>query len=200
MNGRSWAFLPVLLTLLHGGAAHAGLLVEGELLGVPIRLEVGRDPDLVRGRLGQAQRLLDLKRGQVFQLGKPARTLNAINLPDPTSPSRYDLTYWGGKRLTIAGERGGYYVMTLGETTCGEAVVATWTRPLIGPLVAAVELLQRGEPKVRPMARKGCGTIPFRAYAAEGWPLLAGWIDAPVFRTSRIDMEYRPDESLFLRP
>jgi hypothetical protein len=176
------------------------MLVEGRLQGVPIRLEVGRDPALVRVRLADAERLVDLKKEQVFQLGRRPAVVNVAALPDPTSSSRYDLTYWGGKRLTLAGEKGGYYVLTLHDATCGEALVATWTRPLVAPLVGAVELLQRSEPRIRPKVRKSCGAIPFRAYATEGWPLLAGWIDAPVFETSRLDMEYRPDEALFLRP
>jgi hypothetical protein len=200
VNARHAIILLALLVAARAGPAAAGLLVEGRLQGVPIRLEVGRDPDLVRIRLAGSDRLIDLGREQIFQPGHPGRMVDAGKLPDPTSTSRYDLTYWGGKRLTIAGEKGGYFVMTLQERTCGEAVVATWTRPLIGSLVAAVELLQRSEAGIRPIARKACGTIPFHAYALAGWPLLAGWVDARVFETSRIDMAYQPDESLFLRP
>jgi hypothetical protein len=176
------------------------MLVEGRLLDVPIRLEVGRDPNLVRATVASSERLIDLKAERVFQLGKPARAIDLGNLPDPASTSRYDLTYWGGKRLTVAGQKGGYYVLTLQDTTCGEALVAAWTRPLIAPLVAAVDILQRSEPKLLPLARRHCGTIPFRAYAMQGWPLLAGWIDTRVFETSRLDMNHQPDEDRFLRP
>jgi hypothetical protein len=183
-----------------GKPSAAGMLVEGKLQNVPIRLEVGRDPNLVRAKVAHSERLIDLKAERIFHLGRSARAVDLRDRPDPTSRSRYDLTYWGGKRLTVAGEKGGYYVLTLQDTTCGEALVASWTRPLIAPLVAAVDLLQRSEPDLRPTFRKACGTIPFRAYALQGWPLLAGWIDARVFETSLIDMAYQPDEARFLRP
>jgi hypothetical protein len=174
------------------------MLVEGVLQGVPIRLEVGRDPGRVRVALDGSERLVDLGTGRIFRTGGMA--MDAGNLPDTASPGRFVLTYWGGKRLTIAGEKGGYFVMTLNGLTCGEALVATWTRPLIGPLVRAIDLLQRTEPRLRPEPRRDCGSIPFRAYATRGWPLLAGWLDARVFATTRIDMEHQPDEGLFRLP
>lgn len=199
-----WARRSLLLACLASSLpvlpAGAGLLVEGRLQGVPIRLETGRNPDLVRVRLERQERLVDLGRGRIVALDRPGSVIDAGLLPDPSSGFRYHLTYWGGRRLTIAGEKGGYHVMTLHELTCGEAVVATWTRPLIAPLVRAVELLQRSEPSIRPKPRAGCGAIPFHAYAARGWPLLAGWLDARVFETTRIDMIHQPDERLFFWP
>lgn len=200
-HGSLFLLLAVALwAALQAGPVRAGLLVEGRLLGVPIRLESGRDPDLVRVRLDGSDRLVDLKRSQIFRLDDPSGVIDASTLPNVAATSRYDLTYWGGKRLTLAGEKGGYFVLTLQDTTCGEAVVATWTRPLIASLVDAVELMQRSEPRIRPKLRSACGTIPFRAYAAQGWPLLAGWVDARVFETTRIDMEFQPDERRFMRP
>lgn len=194
------ALLIGLVFLAAPRAAGAGMLVEGVLQGVPIRLEVGRDPGRVRVELDGSARLVDLVTGRIFRPGGTSAAVDAGSLPDAASPGRFVLTYWGGKRLTIAGEKGGYFVMTLHGLTCGEAVVASWTRPLIGPLVGALDLLQRTEPRLRPEQRQGCGRVPFRAYAAKGWPLLAGWLDARVFETRRIDMEYQPDDGRFQLP
>ncbi|WP_027135900.1 hypothetical protein [Geminicoccus roseus] len=174
------------------------MLVEGDLFGVPLRLEVGRNPDLVRAEVAGAGRLLDLRSGRIFP--DQGAAVAAADLPEAASLFRYRLALWGGRRLTIAGEKGGYHVMTLLGRTCGEVVVADWTRPLIGPLVRAVELLQRSEATLRPRERDACGAIPFRAYASRGWPLLAGWEDQKVFETRRIAMDHQPDERIFQLP
>jgi hypothetical protein len=112
-----------------------------------------------------------------------------LDVPDERAVGMlYGLEPWGGRRLSVAGERASYLVLKLGETTCGEVLAASWTQPLIGRLVRAVELLQRLDHRIRPKVRGRCGAVPFSAYAAKGWPLLAGWSDRAIVETSRIDL------------
>jgi hypothetical protein len=188
-----------LLSSLAAGPAWAGTLVEGVLRGVPIRLETGTDPLMVRVRLDQAELLVDLERHRVVPLEPAAPPIEAGGLSDAAPGERFVLTLWGGRRPTIAGEKGAYFVLTRHGRTCGEVLAATWTRPLIAPLVAAVDLLERSQPSLRPAEWQGCGAVPFHAYAGRGWPLLAGGLDSRQFETTRIRFDHQPDERRFQR-
>lgn len=180
----------LLLTGL-AGPAMAGTLVELRIEGVPLRLASGVDPDRIEARLDGRDYLVDPALGAVS--GADGRPM-ALEAPDErTVGLLYGLEPWGGRRLSIAGERPSYLVLTLGETTCGEVLAATWTRPLIGRLVRAVELLQRLDHRIQPKARGRCGAVPFAAYAAKGWPLMAGWSDRAIVETSRIDLVHPAD-------
>ncbi len=176
------------------------MLVEGALRGVPIRLETGADPLMVRVRLGEAEMLVDLDRHLVVPIEPAGLPVDAVSLPDAAPGQRFVLTLWGGRRPMIAGEKGAYFVLTRLGRTCGEVLAATWTRPLIAPLVAAVDLLERSQPSLRPPEWQGCGAVPFRAYAGRGWPLLAGGLDSRQFETTRISFDHQPDEARFQRP
>ncbi|WP_159709867.1 hypothetical protein [Geminicoccus flavidas] len=189
-----------LLLGLVAGPAQAGALVEGVLRGVPIRLETGTDPVMVRVRLGQAELLVDLGRDLLVPLEPAALPIDAADLVDATAGQRFVLMLWGGRRPTIAGEKGAYFVLTRLGRTCGEVLAATWTRPLIAPLVAAIDLLERSLPSLRPAEWQGCGAVPFRAFAGRGWPLLAGGLDSRQFETTRISFDHQPDEGRFQRP
>ena len=181
-----------LLALGLGGPAVAGTLVELRIEGVPLRLESGADPDRLRARLDGRDYLVDLVQGTVTRTdGRPA-ALAALG--ERAVGMLYGLEPWGGRRLSIAGERASYLVLKLGETTCGEVLAASWTRPLIGRLVRAVELLQRLDDRIRPRERGRCGAVPFSAYAAKGWPLLAGWSDRAIVETDRIDLVHPVEE------
>jgi hypothetical protein len=188
-----------LLLGLLAGPVQAGTLVEGVLRGVPIRLETGTDPLLVRVRLGRSELLVDLGRQQVVPLEPAAPPVDASGLPEAEPGHRFALTLWGGRRPTVAGEKGAYFVLTRHGRTCGEVLAAPWTRPLIASLVAAVDLLERSQPSLRPAEWQGCGAVPFRAYARRGWPLLAGGLDSRQFETTRISFDHQPDERRFQR-
>jgi len=189
-----------LLLGLAAGPAQAGTLVEGVLRGVPIRLETATDPLMVRVRLGRAELLVDLQRHLIVPLEPAALPIDGASLPDAEPGQRFALTLWGGRRPTVAGEKGAYFVLTRHGRTCGEVLAATWTRPLIAPLVAAVDLLERSQPSLRPAEWRDCGAVPFRAYALRGWPLLAGGLDSRQFETTGISFDHQPDERHFQRP
>ena len=163
--------------MLVGAAARAdaNILIEGWYLGMPIRLESGSDQGLVDVTYGGTEYQIDLRAA-----------------PAVLPTVRYELTYWGGRRLLIAHEKGSYFVLSRHGRTCGEVVAATWTRALIQPLVSAMDVLQQREPAATSADSDECGTLPFHSLASRGWPLLASRRDTVIFRTSRIDTEFGP--------
>ncbi len=64
----------------------------------------------------------------------------------------------------------------------------------------AIELVQRVDPRVRPKARGVCGTIPFDVYAENGFPLMAGWKDATIFKTDEVSFDHPIPDGLIKRP
>ena len=190
-------FALALAVISLSSAARAGLLVEGKLYGLPIRLEAGREPNLVRVVLAHTDWLIDVEHNRVVRQRGSDYQVAPVELPRTL---RYELTYWGGKRLTIAGESGGYFVMTLHERPCAEVIAATWTRTLVRPLVQAAEIVQRRLLPRSPAADPDCGAIPFGAFAGRGWPLLASQHEAIVFETIHIDLHHQPDETIFVLP
>ena len=165
--------VPLVLALtLAAASAQAGILVEGELEGQEVRVELGA---IVTDR---AVVTVDGDR-QVVELSRPA----------PASADPYRLTRWSGGP-SVAGYGSNYNVLTLDETICGEVLAAPWMEEFLAPAVRALALVQRSDARIAPKKREGCGAIPFAVYAYNGFPLMAGWRDEPVFVTRRIRFDH----------
>jgi hypothetical protein len=156
------------------GEAVAGMLLEAELAGTPIRVEVGGDSSLALANVAGASRLLDLGAGAA-------------------ASTRPDLTLEQWSEGPIVAEYGTtYHVLIGGERICGEVLASSWMAAFTEPLVRAIELLQSALPALAPQAQGGCGAIGFRSYAANGFPLLAGYQGRPVFRVTRLRFDHYP--------
>ena len=152
----------------HPGAA--GILLEGELAGQP-GAGGGRQPIRVaRWRPGRRPGyLVDLDRGEV-RGGDGGRT--AGGAPAAGAPPTVSLERWSDGPL-VAGYGSTYHVLIVGERICGEVLASPWMTGFTAPLVRALALLQAAVPPWR-RSRKACGAIGLRAYADDGFPLLAG--------------------------
>ena len=72
--------LAVVALALTSQAAAAGMLLEAELAGTPIRLEVGADPNRALAQVAGAGYLLRLDRGEVAEL-TGGRLMPAMHRP-----------------------------------------------------------------------------------------------------------------------
>ncbi|MCB1885640.1 MAG: hypothetical protein KDG89_16880 [Geminicoccaceae bacterium] len=187
--GRLW---PLVLALAFAPRAEAGILVQATLEDVPLRLEMGGDASKVLAVVDGGHRLVDLGEGAVWFLDGAARRVPVSGLGDGSTLKPYSLRRWSEGPM-IAGHSTGYNVMQLGETICGEVLTSPWMMAFLKPVKLAIELLQRVEPRLRAKARQGCGRIPFDAFAKNGWPLMAGWKDAAVWRVETIAFDHYVD-------
>ena len=187
------------LLLLAPLPAAAGILVEATLEGVPLRLELGGDHGRVPAEVAGKPYLVLLDAGTVWRLDDAVQ-LAAAAPDNDGEPSSYRLDRWS-EGPKVAGYVTGYNVMRRGETVCAEVLSVAWMTPFLTPLVAAIGLLQRVEPSLRPRdAAKGCGPVPFAAYALRGWPMLAGDRAAPIWRVGRVAFDHRVDPSRLRSP
>ncbi len=163
--------LLALLTVLAAGSAQAGILVEGTMQGVPVRVELGT---IVTDK---AVVTVDGQR-QVVTLTKPR---------SPADPFR--LTRWSSGP-PVAGYGTNYNVLTLDGTICGEVLAAPWMEPFLTPAVQALALVEATDPRLAAKKREGCGVIPFATFAYNGFPLMAGWRDEPVFVATTVRFDH----------
>lgn len=160
------------LAALSAGSADAGILLEGRLEGREVRVELGatvKDKAVVTVEGDR----------QVVDLRAPA----------PVAPEPYRLTRWSAGP-PVAGYGSSYNVLTLDATICGEVLAAPWMEEFLQPAVHALALVQHSDPRLAAKRREGCGVIPFATYAYNGFPLMAGWRDEPVFVTERIRFDH----------
>lgn len=178
------------IALLLAGPAQAGILLEGRLEGVPIRLELAGPGEpgeaRVRATVAGEGRWVDLEQGTV----EPAGPASAGVEPPATGLVR--LTPLGGGAM-IAGHGGSWQILTEDGRVCGEVLAAGWMLRFLEPAVRAVELLQAGDPRLRPRPRHGCSPLGFRHWTSQGWPLLAGGRAEAVFVTERIRFDHARD-------
>jgi hypothetical protein len=66
-------------------------------------------------------------------------------------------------------------------------MLAEWMLPFLDPAIRAIASI-RQLPDGR--AADACAAIPLAAYAAAGWPLLAGKADRPTLATRTIAFDY----------
>jgi hypothetical protein len=196
---RSLASLVVLLAL-GAYAASAGILLEADYAGQPIRLELGQDPTRALATVAGSRYLVDVARGDVYALGgTPPRRLRAGAMPDPAPTPRFALEQWS-EGPVVAGNGSTYNVLIIDERICGEVLVSPWMAPFTDPLVRSIELLQRVDQRLAAPARESCGRIGFGVYASNGFPLLAGFKDEPVFKVTQLRFDHQPPGPLFVLP
>lgn len=175
----------------------AGILIEATFEGTPLRAEVGRDPDRVLITIAGRQRLIDLASGQIWLVReRPIQPELANAGDDSGSDAGWRLEAWG-RGPSVAGYGSSYNVLQRGETICAEVLASRWMAEFVEPVVRAISLLQRMEPALQPRARPGCGPVPFAVYARNGWPLMAGYRDAAIFRTHAIRFDHTVDPAHF---
>ena len=117
------------------------------------------------------------------------RQVVELTAPAPVAADPYRLTRWSAGP-PVAGYGSSYNVLTLDQTICGEVLAAPWMQEFLAPAVRALALVQHSDSRLAAKRREGCGAIPFATYAYNGFPLMAGWRDEPVFVTERIRFDH----------
>lgn len=180
-------FLTVAALLLAAGAARAGMLLEADMAGTPVRLEVGARPDLVLAQVAGRDYRLDLANASVVADGKrlsPGR-------PQPAPAGT--LEPWSDGPM-VAGYGTSYRVLIQGQRICGEALVVPWMAGFTRPLARSLELLERTLPALAPRALEGCDHPGFAAFAGDGFPLMIGARHAPYFQVRQLRFDHYPAE------
>lgn len=174
--------------LVTGAPAQAGILVDARLEGVPLRLELGSDPNRVLVTVDGRTQLVDLAAGKIWPGGAAAPASSEAGTPEGI----FQLERWS-RGPAVAGYASQYGVLRHGEAICAEVLSSPWMKSFLEPLVRALALLQRVDAALRPKPRPGCGALPFDAYAGDGWPLLVGFRDVAIFRTLRLRFDHEVD-------
>ena len=179
--------LAAAMLLLLASAARAGTLLEADMAGTPLRLEVGTRPELVLARVAGRDYQLDLAAGSVATDRGPLP-------PAPPAPAPVGtLEPWSDGPL-VAGYGTSYRVLIEGERICGEALVVPWMAGFTKPLTDALDLLERTLPALAPRASEGCAPQGFAAFARDGFPMMIGDRQAPHFQASLLRFDHYPAE------
>lgn len=182
-------FASLLFGLALVAPADAGILIEGRLEGVPVRLELAGPGEpgraLVRATVAGEVRLVDIERGTIEPPGPRPAPAGAHG----PGPGVVRITPLGGGAM-IAGHGGAWQLLTEDGRVCGEVLAAAWMLRFLEPAIRALELLEASDPRLGPRARHGCAPIGFRQWTGQGWPLLAGGRAEAVFVTERIRFDH----------
>ena len=159
------SFALVLVAALASGPAQGGVLIEGRLDGVPLRLEFATPSEgeagFVRATVAGELRILEI-----------APEPTALARSAEPQPAQVQLEPLGGGAM-IAGYGGTWQILFEDGRVCAEILAAAWMLPFLEPAVRAIELLQASDPRLRPRARHGCSRLGFRTWTSRGWPLSA---------------------------
>lgn len=173
----------------------SALLIEGEFAGKTLRILVDKGEAKADVTIGHDRHFVDLTARTAHRIeadGSMQEEELAVSEAGPAP----EINAWG-PGPTIAGHSSVYHVMTLGDQICGELLVSPWMKPFVDPAVQALAILERvkRDVGVKSTGLEGaCGALPFSSYALAGWPLMAGGIDQPVFKTETISFDYEPAE------
>jgi len=183
--------MAVLAVALTSQAAAAGMLLQAEMAGTSIRLEIGADPNRALAQVAGAGYLLRLDRGEVAEL--TGRRLIPAIAPAGGALTSPTLEQWSEGPL-VAGYGTTYHVLIRGERICGEVLSSPWMTSFTEPLVRSLELLQAVLPILAPPRQGDCGTVGIRAYAGDGFPLMASYRGDPVFEVTLLRFDHYPTE------
>jgi hypothetical protein len=180
------------MAALQSRPAGAAMLIEASEEGRPIRLVVDRSQDRVLLSNGGGRALVDLRGGMIFVEGLDgaARGAHAWFRPGHEATPPYRVEPFGPGPI-LAGQLSRYHVLFAGEQVCAELMLNGWMRPFLEPAVRALAVLEQIK-GARSESENPCAAIPFAAYAAAGWPLMAGKIDHPTFVTTAVRFDYQP--------
>jgi hypothetical protein len=187
-----WLALLAALTL-GAGAARAGILLEGEAGGRPLRVEIGRDPGRALATVAEERYLVEIGRSRILLLdGDPPRPL-PVAAPAPTAAAT--LERWSAGPM-VAGHGSVYHVLIEGDRLCGEVLASPWMTDAATSLVRTMELLEAALPALAPQAlAPGCAPVGFGTLAGDGFPLLAGAKGEPRFRVDELRFDHYPAEA-----
>ena len=182
--------------LLAPPAAEAATLIQARIAERPARLVVDHDRRRVLVSTAGERRLVDLARGHVYVVdaGGDMRRFDAARLAP--SPDGYRLDPWGPGPV-IAGYPTTYHVVMDGARICAEVLVSDREDGFMADAMQALDLLQRLEAGA---GDDPCAEPPFAAYAAGGWPIMAGLIDRALFETVSVSLGYAPAEGELALP
>lgn len=174
--------------------ARSAILIEGDFAGRTLRILVDTVEAKADVRIGHDRHWIDLAAGEAHRVLADGTVSEEHLTPSEHGPAP-EIKPWGpGPR--IAGHPSVYHVMTLGGEICGELLISPWMKPFVDPAVKALSILERikGGSEIKETGLNGaCGDLPFSSYALAGWPLMAGGIDQPIFKTESISFDYEPD-------
>lgn len=192
------AVIPLVLATSSSGLATSealgALLIEGVFSGKALRIVVDEETAEADVTLDGKRHVLDLDAGEAHRIEVDG-TVHLAELSAKELAPLPEIQPWG-PGPSIAGHASVYHVMRLNEEICGELLISTWMKPFIDPAIEALSILERikGEGGIKSTGLDGaCGDLPFSSYALTGWPLMAGGIEQPIFRTKAISFNYRPN-------
>lgn len=192
------AMLALALTVTSTGlatpTARGALLIEGEFAGETLRILVDTAGARADVRIGEVRHWVDLAAKEAHRVEADG-TVSVEELALSERSPAPEIKPWG-PGPTIAGHPSVYHVMTLGDEICGELLVSPWMKPFVDPAVQALAILERvkSDVGVKSTGLDGvCGELPFSSFALAGWPLMAGGIDQPIFKTATISFDYEPN-------
>jgi hypothetical protein len=182
------ALFPLLVgALLMPGAVAAATLIEMSASGEPVNLVIDRPQQRVLIKSAARRTWFDLNGGLVYHRegGGPTQRAHARYRPGHDRPAPYRIERFG-PGPSVAGQASTYEVLFVDERICAEMMLSEWMRPFLDPAIRTIALVQQMlAPRADP-----CGEIPFAAYAAAGWPLIAGKSDRPTLETRTIAFDY----------
>jgi hypothetical protein len=173
--------------------ATTALLIEGDFAGKTMRILVDTAQSKADVTIGDDRLWVDLASNEAHRVADDG-TVTEEALAATDRPPAPEIKPWG-PGPTIAGHASVYHVMTLGDEICGELLVSRWMKPFVDPAVKALAIIERLERDVELTStglEGACGALPFSSYAKAGWPLMAGSIDQPIFKTETISFDYEP--------
>jgi hypothetical protein len=186
MSSRWLPALAVLLTLAPSTMANAAVLIEARKQRDALRLVIDVEQQRALIATPRGQSVIDLARNRIYVGGAAGSRQMPIRPGGAAALGAYRVTPWGPGPL-VAGHATVYHVITYNDEICAEMLVSGWMQPFMAPVVQALDLLDD-----MPAQGSGCARIPFAAYAAAGWPMLAGKIDHLTFETTAIRFNYAP--------
>lgn len=171
-------------------AARGAVLIEMTVGAQPLRVVIDRPQQRVLIADGERRTWFDLNAGLVYHRdgNGPAQRAHARYRPGHDRPPPYRIEHFGPGPI-VAGQASTYQVLFVDERICAEMMLAEWMRPFVDPVIRAMASIQQ----VRDGREEdACDGIPLAAYAAAGWPLLAGKADRPILATRTIAFDYAP--------
>ena len=174
-------------------SANGALLIEGYFDGKSLRILVDAEKEQAEVTLGEDHHRIDLASEMAKRVAADGSILEEEVMAND-SLAMPEIKPWG-PGPTIAGHPSVYHVMTFDDEICGELLVSPWMKPFVDPAVRALAILERvkGDVAVKSTGLSGnCGALPFSTYTKTGWPLMAGGIEQPVFKTETIKFDYVP--------
>lgn len=178
------------LALAFMTSAKAGILIEGRLNDIPLRMEIGDDLTHVRAAIDGVPHLVDIERGKTYRVdGDRWHLVEGSGQETADEVDKFELADWGNGP-PVAGHGSRLNVLRRGEAICAEVLASSWMTPFMAPAVEAFDVLIGDMRELRPTSGGQCGAAPFAALAANGWPLVVGWQDASYYTTETVRFDH----------